>query len=582
MALALLLSWLTCVTGLAGAIPPTGSATNPDGPGEATACLTAAAPVECLERTAPAEYPESVRGQVAQLAGLDPLGAPARIDPGEETYRAFLALFNADGLIPEEVKPAYQAGFQDYAESSFELRLASMELRLAQLDETVALLMADDRFWKEWAATDLALEAKFRGAHPQVEEIVRWRDPDVRVNALGWLIEELLRNASCLKRLGRIREAQRMLLAAEDFALETAGSGSVAGLLVGNTFARFLLAGWRDVDDPMAALESQKSRALANVSQVTRALKLSASAAGRPGTAPVSVWRTALRRAVVARRPWQAARPLLLALVPGRAAAARILALLERAVEHPRREHPADRHTPDADDIAYAMNLTLALAPPGEALDEFLARQGPSLPPGDAILLGAGDGAEPLRAAALGQLERIFAVDHSELAVARMMTMAARMARHTPLDRLLPVGQDVRAFRYDDSNAALVVSNHTLEYLSEEDRTALLKEIRAWLKPGGAFFLNVHLAQGERFDRLTGQYGNVSTQANASGTLVTISRLVPASPEAVQLQQFFTREGLLRELEQAGFSDGPESSVTDRQQETPAGFVELLVVAHRK
>ena len=192
------------------------------------------------------------------------------------------------------------------------------------------------------------------------------------------------------------------------------------------------------------------------------------------------------------------------------------------------------------------------------------------------MLLGCGDGAEPRVAAAADRFSRVVAIDHSQLAVERIHEMALRLGPHPRGGPLSPVLGNAATYRHTPGTASAVVASHLLEYLAGAERELLLKEISAWLKVGGKLYAAVHLAAGERFESLL-QYGNVTAVQGDGKVTVTISQLVPARPEATQIQHFYTPDGIRQDLRVAGITAAKGFSVRVETHDTSAGFVEAVI-----
>ena len=332
-------------------------------------------------------------------------------------------------------------------------------------------------------------------------------------------------------------------------------------MMLANTMARLLMAGWRDSQDPISTLAAQAGAATENVGAFRRAINLSAQVmedipAGLPSPTVSLVVRRAVRFLSL---DWLPRPP---DIAPG---------TLPRS---------PSTHAVEPDDLALAVGLPMALSPVGSALEAFLDRYGPEMPAGPAVSLGSGDGAEPLRLARFEQITAVLAVDHSRLAVERMQRMLQRLRNVPEVPGIVPLRADVATLELGSGGTSVVVANHLLEYLEDAERTALYARIGSWLKPGGFLFANVHLAEGSRFDQLV-RTGNADAQASATRVRVTIKELVPARTDAVQVQHFFTRKALEGEIEAALRPLPGEFELLEIVRETASGFTEAVCVVRR-
>lgn len=542
-------------------------------PSSAVHCLMSKGEIGCLEGLDALAFPDNVHSEISVILRTDPLGDSGLVDSGEEAYRAFLALLNAPHTFPESIKPALSEMFRSYVDGTFEQRLNSMRLRAAMVDLAMVYVRLEQDFWKRWTVIDQDLEKRVRKTLPGALGRLAFSDPGCKGNYVGWLLEELVSNAAVLASLGRLEWAQRMLMVAEDFAGLFVPERDLAALLLTNTLSRLLFAGWRDVDQPVKELERQKEQVALNVRALSKVLKFDASKA--PDIDP------AFSSARGAR---------LFRLVAGKSVPQRLINSLLSLTPFPGRS-PEDgafpleggkpaQHSSLADEIALAANLPLGLAPAGETLARFLENEGHTLPLGDAVCLGAGDGAEAFRVAQVAAVKRVVAVDHSRLAVNRMQRLEARVGQVRGASQIVPVLGDAARYSHPPGTATLVVANHLMEYLDDGQRLALLRRAVDWLKPGGVLFLNVHVARGARFDRLL-SFKNVSTEKNPIRVRVTISGLVPADPDAVQVQHFYTDDGVREELNVAGLMARRNLEYHQEITETGTGFVEAVITLRK-
>ena len=542
-------------------------------PSSAVHCLITNGEIGCLEGLEPSAFPENVQSEMVGIVRTDPLGDSGRVDRGEEAYRAFLALLNAPHTFPESIKPALSEMFRSYVDGTFEQRLHSMRLRAAMVDLAMVYARLEQDFWQRWMVIDQDLEKKVRKTFPGALGRLTFSDPGCKGNYVGWLLEELVSNAAVLASLGRLEWAQRMLMVAEDFAGLFVPDRDVAALLLANTFSRLLFAGWRDVDQPVKELERQKEQVSRNIRALSKALKFDASKAPDIDPAFSSAAGARLFRLIAGKSVPRRLINALLSLTPFPG-----LSLEEGMVQLGAGQ--ATEHSSLADEIALAANLPLGLAPAGQTLTRFLEKEGHTLPRGDAVCLGAGDGAEAFRVAQVGGVTRVVAVDHSRLALQRMQRLDARVGQVRGASQIVPVLGDAARYSHPPGTATLVVANHLMEYLDDAQRLALLRRAVDWLLPGGVLFLNVHVARGARFDRLL-SFKNVSTEKNPIRVKVTISGLVPADPDAVQVQHFFTDDGVREELNVAGLLSRRNLEYRQGIRETGTGFGEAQVTLRR-
>jgi hypothetical protein len=448
------------------------------------------------------------------------------------------------------------------ADDAFAQRLEAMRGTVARVDLATALLRQQSRFWQAWRKVDAAVEERVRAGTAQADTLLAWRDPELRGDYLGWLLDELLCNAEYLHALGRPEWGLAMLRGAEALADPFLHEGDLPAMLLANTMARLLMAGWRDSDDPISTMTMQTVGAATNVRGFRAALNLSAEAMGDiPMQLPAGGLAMAVRRAVSLLSPAYLLRTL----------------TAVRAGSSP----AGPGHAVEPDEMALAVNLPLALTSVGGALESFLQVRGEGIPAGMAVCLGSGDGAEPLRIAALDSVTSVLAVDHARLAVARMERMRQRLRNLPGVDKLVPRCADVAELKLGASSASLVVANHLLEYLEDGERADLYRRIGTWLRPGGVFFANVHVAEGSRYEQLVRTAGNVVTQPGASRVRVIIENLVPANPAARQVQHFFLRGGLEAEIAESLLPLPGQFELAELVLETGSGFVEAVCVVRK-
>lgn len=453
--------------------------------------------------------------------------------------------------------------------------LDGLALEAIRADLQLTAARVDVDFWRTWQQTDRAVVKLFH-KDPAFVEAVRFQDPGHLVDAYPMLLNALTTNARWLRTLGRYADAHRVQRAAARIANFAATDETLWSTLILNTLSRFLLAGWRDVDDPLSVLEFQVHQALANAEQLRARVK------GASAPPKVPLWRAALQATLLRPLPpwWPAHAATILLPVPADA----LLAPLLVAGPPARAATAVGDHNPLLDDLSYALNLPFGLAPPGTPVTRHLSQLPPNLPSGNALLLGAGDGAEALAVAATGRFSRVTVVEHSPLAVVRTWQLASRLRRWL---RDRSISTDIEALEADvvdylptPGSCSLVLAIHLLEYLPADERRQLYDSLQGALQPGGEVVLSVHLARGPRYQALTSEYANVLREAASDGVRITLSQMVPAHPTAVQVQTFFHEQHLRAELERA-FPPGRFDSRTAIES-TPAGFTECTTVLTRK
>jgi len=465
------------------------------------------------------------------------------------------------------------------AESGSEVPLLRAERLRHQAmwcDLVLVLLRENTAFWKEWTQVDGLVEARLLQQHPEAASRMTFRDPGNHLLAAGWLLGELARNAEYLVMLGRVADAERVLSAAERLANAAVGRRDALDVLVGNTFSRFLLAGWRDSDDPLAALEIQVHNTVANQAAVRTALHFRASAFRSVLLPPAAV--SCLIEAACSGRVAGFAPNFVLRHLAGlHRAALSLFPLASYPLPHAGPTVPG-RHAAVTDDATLALNLPFSLVPVAAELEAFLKDAAGALPGGTALVLGAGDGGEALRLAALPGITSVIAVDHSALAVERMERLTQRLRHLRRSGRISPVLRDVREYGRDDGTLSLAVACHLVEYLGASDRIALYRSLVRWMMPGGRVLLLVHVDQGGKLSALASDYANVQSTRSDDGVRLEISSLVPACPAAEEVKEFPSPGTLTRELDLAGLgpTGGFERSL--RLVDAAGGFVEAVVV----
>ncbi len=447
-----------------------------------------------------------------------------------------------------------------------------LEVALTRAELQLLAGRANGDFWATWQKTDRAIVRLFH-KDPAFASAVQFADPQVAVDSWPLLLEGLLDNVRWLTALGRHGDAQRMRTQAQRLVDFGEADHEIWATLVLNTLSRFLLAGWRDVDDPLATLEFQVSQALLNANQLRGRVRGNAQAPRTTLWQAVAV--TLLKHPLP---PWTVHR-IAAQLVP--------VNPIPAFFGEPVAWHPAGKpghHDPQLDNLTYALNLPFGLAPPGTPVSRHLAGLDAGLPAGQALLLGGGDGAEALAVAATGRFSPVVVMEHSSLAVRRNQQLAHRLhrwlAQRSQASEIGATLGDVTTLSLAPDSTSLVLAIHLLEYLSGTARKALYKTLSQGLLPGGQVVLSVHLAQGPRFEGLTTGFGNVLSQETPDGVQVILTQMVPASPHAVQVQQFFRETALRGELE--GAFPRPQFDTVATTEKTPAGFVEVTVVLTKK
>ncbi|MBM4355779.1 MAG: class I SAM-dependent methyltransferase, partial [Deltaproteobacteria bacterium] len=416
------------------------------------------------------------RGMAPVLAAALPRRSP--LSPPSRPSRRVEAALLLGGLAVLLALPA----FADQPRSPL-LRAERVRQQAAWCDVNLLLLHLNAGFWLDWSRIDASIEEMLLEQHPAAAERVTWRDPGVRLGAIGWLLAELARSTDYLLVLGRGADAERVLASAERLAAAAAGRGDALDVLLANTFARFLLVGWRDSADPLVELEIQADAVVRNVAALRKAVRLpdlplrtlplpspalgtllGAACTGRAGNLlPHSalVLAAGLRRTAASLFPTGGLPLPALPLVAG------------------------ERHAAATDDAALALSIPFSLAPVAAELELFLVESGPYLPQGPVLLLGAGDGGEALRVAKLETVDFVLAVDHSGLAVERIGRMVNRLRYLPQTARIRALRTDVRECSFDDSTFSLAVASHLVEYLDQLARLELYRKLSRWVKPGG-------------------------------------------------------------------------------------------------
>jgi hypothetical protein len=461
------------------------------------------------------------------------------------------------------------------AASRWQESLDGLALEAVRADMQLAAARSNSAFWQKWRQTDRSVVKLFQ-RDPAFGEAVRFHDPEQLVDTYPMLLHALVTNGRWLHSLGRHHDAGRVRRAAARLAAFAAADETLWSTLILNTISRFLLAGWRDVDDPVSTLEFQVHQALSNAEQLRVRVK------GAPPAPRTPRWRAAVAAATLQPLPpWW---PLRLAtfLIP--ASPDMVLAPLLVAAPPVPVAAVAGEHDPLLDDLTYALNLPFGFAPPGTPVTRHLAQLPATLPDGTALLLGAGDGAEALAVAATGRFRRVTVAEHSSLAVVRTERLASRLSRW--LGNLgIAVGieavvADVHDYQIPPASCSLAMAIHLLEYLPVAERQQLYDSLQTAMLPGGQILFSVHLAEGPRYQSLVGDYANIHHKETPDGVQITLTQMVPAQRDAVQIQTFFHRDLLRVELARGFPVARFHSSAT--VEETPAGFTEYTVVLTRK
>ena len=465
--------------------------------------------------------------------------------------------------------------FSVSAQSRWQTNLDSLALEAVRADLQLAAARANREFWSKWQKSDRSIVKLFH-RDPAFAEAVRFRDPQQLVDSYPMLLHALISNARWLHSLGRHNDGGRVRRVAARLATFAAQDESLWSTLILNTISRFLLAGWRDVDDPLSTLEFQVHQALSNAEQLRVRVQ---------GGAPVERiprWRAALAAALS--YPLPPSWPLRVATILLPVSADMVLAPLLLPGPPVTEASTTAVHNPLLDDLTYALNLPFGLAPPGTPVTRHLSQLPPDMPRGDALLPGAGDGAEALAAAATGRFARVTVVEHSPLAVLRTKRLAKRLDKWLEslgvLVQIDATVADVIDYQIAPESCSLIMAIHLLEYLSRSERLQFYDGLQAALLPRGQIVFAVHLAEGPRYESLLSEFANIRNDATPDGVRITLSQMVPARPDAVQVQTFFHEEPLRTELEEAF----PASRFDTRStlDKTPAGFAEYTIVLTRK
>lgn len=435
-------------------------------------------------------------------------------------------------------------------------RIENMYARIAVIRTALDNLRGNSAVWNSWLEIDREIEKTLRASDVEFMRRVQWSDPEVKGNYLQWLLEDLARNAEYLVEMGKNDEAQYYLIAAEELSSEMIADGDVASLLIANTLARFVMAAWRDISKPQQAsgeLKTHTEWMLLNIKSMRLRIQ------GSPFVKILSSYPMPnFTASNIADAPFS----------------------LTRRPKPKLRLAGDGKHSPVRDDFIFAINLPSLLSPPNTTLADFLNANFSALPNGEAVLLGSGDGCEPREVARYEPFTKVYAVDHSPLVSERIEDMKRRLTGHEYLRNIQSVNADVTSFEFPKGAVNLIVANHLIEFINDEDRLGLLRRAAESLKPGGMFFLNVHLAEGVRFNALSNS-GTVEVDRNNVRVKHIARGFTDNVPQEAHIKHFFFADGFLNELAAAGISLQNGLIITAQKKES-GDFVELIVIIYKR
>ena len=334
--------------------------------------------------------------------------------------------------------------------------------RIAQIQATLVAARSSATHYNLFArtATDLGRQ----GSPPKI--II---DPQFKGDYLPWLLTDLLENAIVLGKLGDT-EGQRIMITIlndwTDLILRAAVS-KPAGIPLGNIAAYFVGGAVTGQGQTLQEYPLLKKRYMTSVNNLITANDASKQA-----------FQAFNQQLKVAALPTTAALPNG-ANVPPLSA----------------------EYTSASDDQVFARQFPTWLDLRPRAVEAFFETTGASLPSARrCVLLGGGDGHEPLTAARRPDLfQEVVSVDHSAVATRRSGLITQRIGGLLSLAKIMAVQADVATYDYGENTTSLFVSNHLIEFLSADKLKLLAPKIQKALVKGGQFLIIVHLQRGTAF-----------------------------------------------------------------------------------
>jgi len=207
-------------------------------------------------------------------------------------------------------------------------------------------------------------------------------------------------------------------------------------------------------------------------------------------------------------------------------------------------KHVFLQNSPEADDYLFCLMGNGSQMPPNPRLVDFLDKFSSELPTGTAFDLGSGDGRNTLYLAKKrGLFKRVVAVDHSSVAIERIKQLNDLEAEILDIN---PVREDILKYKYPDKQtpifqrAGFILLDNVVEYIPENKRKLLYFMLHNALLPGGAIFIEYHLASGIAFENM--KKSEIFT-IDQNNILTSSSHYV-----GKQVKKFFVKDELMKEF----------------------------------
>ncbi len=240
-------------------------------------------------------------------------------------------------------------------------------------------------------------------------------------------------------------------------------------------------------------------------------------------------------------------------------------------------QQPSAINSPSADDYIFHLIGNGSQMPPNKNLVAFFDAHADEIEPGIAFDLGSGDGANSLFLAANTNFSRVVAVDHSQVAINRIKQLSAL---EKDGEKIQPVKQNILQYKYPNERtpllqrASFILIDDVLGYLAPNERISLISMLKNAMRDGAFIFIEVHLAEGEKYESF-----KQSDLYEVTDNNVVISK---NEYQGEQKKEFFTRQQLQQELASSGIVQGDQFDLKSETEDQADGFVSQTIIIRKK
>ena len=230
-----------------------------------------------------------------------------------------------------------------------------------------------------------------------------------------------------------------------------------------------------------------------------------------------------------------------------------------------------------ADDYIFYLIGNGSQMPPNKNLVSFFEAHSEDIVSGIAFDLGSGDGGNSLFLSGISQFSHVIAIDHSQVAINRIKQLPSLEKNAS---KIRPIRQDIMEYSYPNERtpvlqrASFILLDDVVGYLTGNKRISLLAMLQKSLMQGGYIFIELHLAEGEKYN---------SFKASEEYSVTEQHIVISENPyQGEQKKQFFTREEFLKELVSAGIAPGDQFELETAIDKQSNGFVIQTIIVRKK